>query len=128
MDSRNLCVATFYKKNNICNYKRDMFPSVHMSQVSHIYLKYPECLIVTNVSCIPNGSCVAKFPLCPNAPCVKMSHVFQRHMATINHIGGQSYLLPLITKSIDTTYISCQPSCCGRKDIFSFCLHYFCIY
>ena len=41
-------------------------------------------------------------------------------IAIINHMGGQSHLLTIITKSIDTTSISYQPLCCGRGDISSY--------
>ena len=36
-------------------------------------------------------------------------------MADINHMGGQSHSLTIITKAIDTTSISYQPLCCGRE-------------
>ena len=45
-------------------------------------------------------------------------------MANINHMRGQSHLLTVIRKSIDTepTSISYQPLCCGRGQLSSFCL------
>ena len=75
---------------------------------------------VTNVPCVPNISCR------PNVICVQKNKALQimmeniSAMANINHMGGQSHLLPLITKSIDTTFISYQPFSCGRGGISSF--------
>ena len=106
--------------------------------------RVPNGPCVQNVPCVSNGPYVTNVPNVPIVPCVptghvsqmfhvsymsQMSHVSKKKqsprqimmenitaMANINHMGGQSHLLTLITKSIDTTFVSYQPLCCGGRD------------
>ena len=96
------------------------WPICHKCSKCPMCPKCPNSPMCPNWSCVPNVPCVLYVP---NVTCAKKKQSPRQimmenitAMANINHMGGQSHLLTLITKSIDTTFVSYQPLCCGGRD------------